>query len=104
MVRLLVCVNKQSIKQLLDLAFAVGSLTLTQPCLFHRSPKPPSIIVLIYQGFFYSSPPPTPPSSPVLMYFYRHAQLRSETRTGRIKIGISVFPLFCFVFGWSRIV
>ena len=100
MVRLLVCVNKQSIKQLLDLAFAVGSLTLPQPCLFHRSPKPPSIIVLIYQGFFYSSPPPPPPSSPVLMYFYRHAQLRSETRTGRIKIGISVFPLFCFVFGW----
>ena len=47
MVRLLVCVNKQSIKQLLDLAFAVGSLTLTQPGLFHRSPKPPSIIVLI---------------------------------------------------------
>lgn len=57
MVRLLVCVNKQSIKQLLDLAFAVGSLTLTQPCLFHRSPKPPSIIVLIYQVFFIAHPP-----------------------------------------------
>ena len=30
MVRLLVCVNKQSIKQLLDLAFAVGSLQSNQ--------------------------------------------------------------------------
>ena len=88
--------NKQSIKQLLDLVFGLGSLTLTQPCLFHRSPKPTSIIVLIHQVFLQL----THPSSPVLMYFYRHAQLRLETRTGKIKIGISVISMFCFVFVW----
>lgn len=64
------------------MAFGLGSLTLTQPCLFHRSPKPASHI------------------NPVLMYFYRYAQLRLETRTGRIKIDISDFLRFAvFSFG-----